>query len=88
MTKKRLSLPTAGRSASVKRSCSSVGRDHHLHQDQHEPHQTEQEPRYTIRRLTHYTSMAGANAASETSVDSKVNSIKNPAVIDNEKQYR
>ena len=49
-------------------------------------HQTEQEPRYTIRRLTHYTSMAGANAASETSVDSKVNSIKNPAVIDNEKQ--
>ena len=53
MTKKRLSLPSAGRATSLKRSCSSAGRDQ-LEQlqlarggDTAEP---ETEPRYTVRR--------------------------------------
>ena len=53
MTKKRLSLPSAGRATSLKRSCSSAGRDQ-LEQlqlarggDTAEP---EAEPRYTVRR--------------------------------------
>ena len=70
MTKKRLSLPSAGRATSLKRSCSSAGRDQ-LEQlqlarggDTAEP---EAEPRYTVRRLTHYTSMAGNQTPVATS---------------------
>ena len=62
VTKKRLSLPSAGRATSLKRSCSSAGRDQ-LEQLQlargGDTAEAEAEPRYTVRRLTHYTSMAG-----------------------------
>ena len=84
MTKKRLSLPSAGRATSLKRSCSSAGRDQ-LEQlqlarggDTAEP---ETEPRYTVRRLTHYTSMAGTQTPAATT--------SSPAPATNtEKQYR
>ena len=65
MTKKRLSLPSAGRATSLKRSCSSAGRDQ-LEQLQLEA-EAEAEPRYTVRRLTHYTSMAGSQTPATSS---------------------
>lgn len=54
VTKKRLSLPSSGRSVSVKRSCSTV--------TSREVREVEEAgPRVTVRRLAHYTSMAGNN---------------------------
>ena len=85
VTKKRLSLPSAGRATSLKRSCSSAGRDQ-LEQlqlarggDTAEP---ETEPRYTVRRLTHYTSMAGSQTPAATS------SSPAPTIANTDKQYR
>ena len=88
VTKKRLSLPSSGRVASVKRSCSSVGRDrsdaqdHHHHEDHHDA----SEPRYTIRRLAHYTSMVGTPSSDTLNNDDTDDNNTNK--IDSEKQYR
>eukprot|EP00090_Calanus_glacialis_P008265 TRINITY_DN16572_c0_g1_i1.p1 TRINITY_DN16572_c0_g1~~TRINITY_DN16572_c0_g1_i1.p1 ORF type:complete len:1084 (+),score=127.32 TRINITY_DN16572_c0_g1_i1:55-3306(+) len=54
ISKKRLSLPAVGRNT-LKRSTSTLGDG-----------QGGEEHRYTIRRLTHYTSMAGSNKETET----------------------
>ena len=68
VTKKRLSLPSSGRVGSVKRSCSTVT----------SREREEAGPRVTIRRLAHYTSMAGNNRL-ESEQD---------LAGDNEAQYR
>lgn len=94
MTKKRLSLPSSGRTGSVKRSCSSVG-DHRKERGDHGQgaDQGGVEPRYTIRRLAHYTSMVG-NMTSDTMEESTSSSPvtdtldTNKVKMECEKQYR
>ena len=73
--------------ASVKRSCSSVGRDRSDAQDHHhQDHHDASEPRYTIRRLAHYTSMVGTPSSDTLNNDDTDDNNTNK--IDSEKQYR
>ena len=71
VTKKRLSLPSSGRVVSVKRSCSTV--------TSREVREGEEGPRVTVRRLAHYTSMAGNN---------KLDNGTDTHSQDSEKHYR